>query len=293
MFRIIFTITLFLISSISVNSQSWIDEAQITTTHVSGNVYMLQGAGGNIGVSVGDDGLLMIDDQFAQLADKIKTALSDIHKGKLQFILNTHAHRDHVSGNAVFGSEGVLIAHENVRKRIIDRYENDPTADMAVGETGWPVITFESSLSIYFNGEKIKVIHYPKSHTDGDAVIYFEKSNVIHMGDLLFSGLFPFIDLESGGNVDEYIKNVKAILDKVPDGCMIIPGHGPLSTKKDLQIFYNMMVTTVKIIRDEMASGKTLEEIQNAGLGEEWKSWSWSFIPTATWIETVYTGSTK
>lgn len=293
MFRSIISVALILICSISVNSQSWIDEAQITTTHVAGNVYMLEGAGGNIGVSVGDDGILLIDDQYAQLADKIKIALAKINKGKLQFILNTHAHSDHVSGNAVFGAEGVLIAHENVRKRMIDEYNSDPANEMAVGENGWPVITFESSLSIYFNGEKIKVIHYPKSHTDGDAVIFFEKSNVVHMGDLMFSGLFPFIDLESGGDVDEYIKNVKAILDIIPDDCMIISGHGPLSTKKDLKVFYNMMVTTTKIIRDAMAGGKTMEEIQKAGLGDEWKSWSWNFIPTDTWIEIIYSGTPK
>ena len=162
---------------------------------------------------------------------------------------------------------------------------------MAVGEDGWPVITFNSSLTIYFNGEKIKVIHYPHSHTDGDAVIYFEKSNVIHMGDLLFSGLFPFIDLDSGGDVDEYIKNVKYILDNAPDNCKIIPGHGPLSTKKELRESYEMMVATTKIIRDAMKSGKTLEEIQKEGLGEKWKPWSWSFIPTNRWIETVYNSS--
>ena len=293
MLKTIFTITFILVCSISVSAQKWIDEAKIITTHVAGNVYMIEGAGGNIGVSVGEDGILLIDDQFAKLADKIKAALADIHKGKLQFILNTHAHGDHVGGNAVFGAEGVLIAHENVRDRMIDRYNEDPSDWMAVGKDGWPVITFESSLSIYFNGEKIKVAHYPKSHTDGDAVIFFEKSNVIHMGDLLFSGLFPYIDLDSGGDVDEYIKSVKSILDIVPNDSKIIAGHGPLSTKKELKESYEMMIATTKIIRDEMKNGKSLDEIQKAGLGEEWKSWSWSFIPTERWIEIIYNGSSK
>jgi glyoxylase-like metal-dependent hydrolase (beta-lactamase superfamily II) len=291
--RTFLTVVLFLLCSMSVNSQSWIDEAPIITTHVAGNVYMIEGAGGNIGVSVGDDGILMIDDQFAQIADKIKAALGEIHKGSLQFILNTHSHRDHVTANAIFGAEGVLIAHKNVRSRMIESFKSDPDDAMAVGKDGWPVITFESSLSIHFNGEELKVIHYPKSHTDGDAVIFFEKSNVIHMGDLMFSGLFPYIDLDSGGDVDEYIKSVKSILDIAPDDCMIIPGHGPLSTKKELQEFYEMMISTTDFIRAEMSNGKTMEEIQKAGLDEQWKSWSWSFIPENRWIEIIFNGNSK
>ncbi|MFQ5510477.1 MAG: MBL fold metallo-hydrolase [Candidatus Krumholzibacteriia bacterium] len=263
-------------------------EVSIKTTRVAGNVYMLEGSGGNIGVSVGADGILIVDDQFARLAEKIRAALRDISEGKLEFLLNTHWHGDHTGGNEVFGREATIIAHENVRKRMVTGAKRPERTIEPSPEGALPVITFDSSLSLHFNGEEIKAIHAPQSHTDGDCVVYFTGSNVVHMGDLFFSGLFPFVDLASGGDVEGYIHSVKKVLDELSGGVKIIPGHGPLSTLDDLESFHTMLVETTRVIRARMKDGRSLDEIKDAGLGARWDSWSWSFIPTERWIETVY-----
>lgn len=284
--RKLFITALLLFIAVSASAQRNFDDVEIKVIPAAGNIYMLEGAGGNIGVSVGEDGILMIDDQFAPLADKIKAALKDFNQGELKFILNTHVHGDHVGGNSIFGPQTTIIAHENIRKRMVDDFNNGE--DNAQGKDGWPVITFENSLSIHFNGEEIKVIHMPKGHTDGDAVIYFTKSNVVHTGDQMFSGLFPFVDLNNGGTVDGYIKNVERVIARISDDVVIIPGHGPLSTKADLIKFHTMLTTTTKMIRDYIDQDKTVDEIIETGLGDEWKDYSWSFIPTDRWIKTIY-----
>lgn len=268
-----------------LSAQGRFDNVEIKTTNVRGNVYMLEGQGGNIGVCAGEDGILIIDDQFAELADKIKTALKEINPGELKFLLNTHVHGDHVGGNSIFGKVATIIAHDNIRNRMIDKFNEDSTAQ---GKDGWPVITFDKSLTVHFNGETIEVMHFPKGHTDGDAVIYFKNANVVHMGDHMFSGLFPYIDVNSGGSVDGYITNVDAILAQINDSTMLIPGHGPLSTKKELTEFSRMLHMTTKKIRDMKSSGMTADEITAKGLGDEWKSYDWGFIPEKRWIETIF-----
>ncbi|KAA3636250.1 MAG: MBL fold metallo-hydrolase [Calditrichaeota bacterium] len=283
------TLIMMLICTGILSAQGRFDNVEIKTTHVRGNIYMLEGKGGNIGVCAGEDGILIIDDQFAELADKIKAALKEINPGELKFLLNTHVHGDHIGGNSIFGKVATIIAHDNIRNRMIDKFKEDSTAQ---GKNGWPVITFDKSLTVHFNNETIEVMHFPKGHTDGDAVIYFKDANIVHMGDHMFSGLFPYIDINSGGSVDGYIKNVDAVLAQVNDSTMIIPGHGPLSTKKELTVFSHMLHKTTKLIRDMKSSGMTSDEIAAEGLGDEWKSFDWGFIPTERWIETIYS-STK
>ena len=167
-------------------------DVKITAQHVAGSVHMLTGRGGNIGVSAGDDGLLMIDDQFEPLADKIRQALRDIHPGELKFVLNTHWHGDHTGGNVSFGKEALLLAHEKVRDRLATEQTIRGRSQGPLPPEGWPVVTFEDGLYIHFNGERIEVVHYPSGHTDGDAVVYFPESGVVHTGDLFFSGRFPW-----------------------------------------------------------------------------------------------------
>ncbi len=255
---------------------------EIKVIHVAKNVYMLQGEGGNIGVSVGDDGLLIVDDQFAPLAPKIEAALKQLHPGKLKFLLNTHHHGDHTGGNAYFGREAHIIAHENVRKRLA----NSPKEAL-------PVITFDESLHIHFNGEEIRLTHLPHGHTDGDSMIYFTGANVIHMGDQFFSGRFPNIDLGGGGDVRGYIRNVEHVLTNLPPEVKLIPGHGPLSTAKELKELHEMLVATSGIVEKQIAAGKSLGEIKAAGLPEKWKSWSAPAINTERWIEMLYRGLSK
>jgi cyclase len=259
---------------------------------VAGNVYMLQGAGGNIGVSAGPDGVLIVDDQFAPLAEKIRAALKGINPGKLRFVLNTHFHGDHTGGNPEFGPESTIIAQENVRKRLESGsvVRGNKTEPMVAA--GLPVVTFADSVSVHFNGEEIKVIHVPSSHTDGDSIIFFTKSNVVHMGDDFFNGLFPFVDLESGGSVEGLVAAVDKVLAQVPADAKIIPGHGPLTDVAGLKTFQRMLKETTALVHKGMAAGKTLEQLQAAGLPDEWKSWS-SFIDTKGWIATIHDSAEK
>ena len=272
-------------------AQNDFSKVEIKSTQVAGNIYMLEGSGGNIGVSVGADGILIVDDQFAPLADKIRAALSKLGEGKLRYILNTHYHGDHTGGNRVFGAEGTIVAHDNVRKRLSGEVKaaGNNNAPPQPAEA-LPVITFDNSLSVFFNGEEIRAMHVPHGHTDGDSVIYFTKANVVHMGDQFFNGMFPFIDLASGGSVEGYAHNVETVLGKIPAGAKIIPGHGPLATVDDLKKFSQMLNETIGIVRDRMKAGKTLDQIKAEGLPEKWNSWGQGFIKTPVWIETLYKG---
>ena len=265
-------------------------KVQMKATKVAGNVYMLEGAGGNIGVSVGDDGLLIVDDQFAPLADKIRAALKGIADKKLHFILNTHWHGDHTGGNVVFGPEATIIAHDNVRKRLATEQKSavfNSTTPPSPKEA-LPVITFDQTLTVHFNGEEIRAIHYPKGHTDGDSVIFFSASNVVHLGDDFFAGRFPFVDLESGGSVEGLVKNIGELITKIPADAKLIPGHGPISTLDDLKSYYRMLQQTTEIVRGKIKAGKTLDQIKTEGLPAEWAPWGTGFIKTDRWVETIY-----
>ena len=257
---------------------------KIETTPVAGNIYMLKGAGGNIGVSVGPDGILLVDNQFAPLAEKIRNALKELSERPLKFLLNTHFHGDHTGGNVIFGAEAHIIAHANVRKRL---QMESPAKE------GLPVVTFDDSLSIHFNDEDIRVIHFPNSHTDGDSVIFFTGSNVVHMGDLFFSGRFPYVDLNSGGDVEGLIKHIEKLLTELPPDVKLIPGHGPLSNIDDLKAYHRTLVETRDLIRSQIEAGKSLEQIKAAGLPQKWRSWGAGFISTGRWIEIVHRSLAK
>jgi cyclase len=285
------TLGFLLLFAVSIRAQQPdYSKVQIKATKVAGNVYMLEGAGGNIGVSVGEDGILIVDDQFAPLADKIRAALKGLTDKKLHFILNTHWHGDHTGGNVAFGPEAPIIAHDNVRKRLSTEQKSElfKNTTPPSPKEALPVITFDQSLSVHFNGEEIRVIHYPQGHTDGDSVIFFTSSNVVHLGDDFFAGRFPFVDLESGGTVEGLVKNIGEIIDKIPEGAKLIPGHGPISTVDDLKSYHRMLTQTTDIVRQKIAAGKTLAQIKTEGLPDEWKPWGSGFIKTDLWLETIY-----
>ena len=286
----ILSLTLLLVFAAAVQAQTDFSKVQIKATKVAGNVYMLEGAGGNIGVSVGDDGLLIVDDQFAPLADKIRAALKGIADKKLHFILNTHWHGDHTGANVAFGPEATIIAHDNVRKRLSTEQKStvfNSTTPPSPKEA-LPVITFDKTLTVHFNGEEIRAIHFPQGHTDGDSVIFFTASNVVHLGDDFFAGRFPFVDLESGGSVEGLVRNIGELITKIPAGAKLIPGHGPISTLDDLKSYHRMLQQTTEIVRQKIAAGKTLEQVKSEGLPEEWKPWGEGFIKTDRWVETIY-----
>lgn len=264
---------------------------EVKAEKVAGNVWILTGRGGNIGVSVGADGLLIVDDQYAPLAEKIRAKLKELSNGKLRFILNTHYHGDHTGGNKEFGPEAPIIAHDNVRKRLATPPDDAAARErwaQANPKEAWPVLTFGDRVSIHFNGEEIRAIHFPQGHTDGDSIIFFTASNVVHMGDDFFAGRFPYVDLNAGGTVQGLTKNIEDVIGKLPADVKIIPGHGPVSTVDDLRAYHKMLVATTDIVQKRKAAGMSLEDAKKAGLPDEWKEWGSGFINTDRWIETIY-----
>lgn len=257
------------------------DNVTITTTKLSDNVYMLVGAGGNIGVSVGDDGVFVIDDQFAPLTTKIEAAIKTLSDKQIQFLVNTHYHGDHTGGNENMKKLGTtIIAHDNVRKRLEDKPKD-----------ALPVITFNDELSLHINGEKISVFHVEHAHTDGDALLYFTKSNVLHTGDVYFNKRYPYIDLNSGGSVNGYIEAVKKGLSAINDDTKIIPGHGELSTKAEYQFFLEMLETLKDNVLSEIKKGKTEDEVAaNSEITKVYDDlgYSWNFISSEKIRRTFY-----
>lgn len=235
------------------------DDVKITTISVTDQIFMLQGAGGNIGISIGDDGVFVIDDQFAPLTEKIHTAIKSLSNGNIKFLVNTHYHGDHTGGNENMTKLGAtIIAHDNVRQRMSTTPKRDGTDQP---EAALPIITFNEKLSLFINGEKVGVFHIDNAHTDGDALLYFTKNNVLHTGDTYFKGRYPYIDLNSGGSVNGYIEAVKLGLKLSDENTKIIPGHGDLSNRTEYESFLRMLENLKKRVQDEIDSGKTEEEV--------------------------------
>ena len=272
--RNIIIVVLLFASCLTVTAQNF-DTVNIKTTKVAGSVYMLEGSGGNIGVLVGNDGVILIDDQFAPLSEKIKKAIAAISDKQIKFIINTHFHGDHSDGNKVFGSEGsIIVAHENARKRLSTDYifEAFKQEQKALSYEGLPKITFAESLNFNMNGETVQVIHIKNAHTDGDAAIYFKESNVLHTGDAFVRYGLPFIDDGGGGTIDGMIKGADQMLKMINDETKIIPGHGQISNKKDLQDFKNQLQTIRNRIADGIKAGKTVDQIISSDPTKEFKT---------------------
>ena len=265
----------------TARAQQDFSKVEMKSERVAGNVYVLQGAGGNIGVSAGPDGLLIVDDEFLPLAPKIEAALQQINPGKLKFVLNTHYHGDHTGSNAHFGRQAPIIAHANVRKRL----GRTPAPKEAL-----PVVTFDETLSVHFNGEEIKLRHVPSGHTDSDCLIFFTKSNVVHMGDQFFCGMFPNIDLNGGGSIKGYIQNVAHAIETIPADARIIPGHGPVGGIEELKQFHQMLVATSAFVEKQIAGGKTIEQVKKEGVPAEWKKWAGPSITEDRWLDILYRG---
>lgn len=292
-YKLLCTLLLITMACVSVadfNDQDF-SKIELKKIKVTDHIYMLQGvngfAGGNIAVSVGEDGTLMVDDQLSPMNEKITLLLENMQADKPKFVLNTHWHGDHTGGNAVFGKDATIIAHHNVRKRVSTDQHGHFGKTPASPKHAWPIITFNEALSIHFNGEEIRFLHFPNGHTDGDGVVYFVESNVVHMGDLLFTDVFPFIDLDTGGNVFKYAENLQTIMEWLPEDVKIIPGHGQLTDIKGIEKTHNMLLETSMYVIGKVNQGKTLEDIQSEGLPEEWKSWGNGFVNEKFWISLI------
>lgn len=232
-------------------------DVTIEVIPVNDNVYMLKGAGGNIGVLTGNDGVFMIDDQFAQLTEKIKVAIGTISDQPIRFLVNTHHHGDHTGGNANFKEDDALImAHENVRKRLSQK-------DTDAKNDGLPIITFNDKMNLHINNNDIVIAHVHNAHTDGDALIYLPQSNVLHTGDTFFNGMFPYIDLESGGSVDGDIKAAETGISLINDNTKIIPGHGAIANRSDYKAYLNMLKTIRENVQKAIEDGASEDEIIN------------------------------
>jgi len=269
-------------------------KVQIKTEKLSNSTYMLQGAGGNIGLSVGEDAVFVVDDQFAPLTPKIKAAIAAISKKPVKFVVNTHWHFDHTGGNENFGKGGaVIVAHENVRKRMssdqVIAFMNMPIK--AAPAVALPVITFGNDISFHLNGEELYVFHVPNGHTDGDAIVHFKTSNVVHMGDTYFNKIYPFIDTSSGGTPEGIVAAVDRVLKSTNDATRFIPGHGPLGTRADLSAYRTMLDTVAGRVTALAKEGKTVEQVVATKPTAEFDEvWGKGFLPPAKFIEMLYKG---
>ena len=273
----------------AAQAQQNFDKVEIKIEKLSPTTYVLFGAGGNIGVSVGDDALFIIDDQYAPVTPKILAALKTISDKPVKFVLKTHWHGDHTGGNENMGKAGALIvAHDNVRKRMsseqfiaLFKSKVAPAPKAAL-----PVVTFSSDVTFHLNGDEIFGFHVAKAHTDGDTIVHFKNSNVIHMGDTFFNGLYPFIDVSSGGHPDGVIAVADRVLAIANDTTKIIPGHGPVCTKADLKVYRDMLATVSGRIKALVKAGKTPDEIKAAKPTAEFdEKWGRAFLPPASFID--------
>ena len=239
-------------------------KVEIRTTRLSDTVYMLQGSGGNIGVSAGEDTVFIVDDQFAPLTPKIQAAISKISPKPVQFVLNTHWHGDHTGGNENLGKAGaIIVAHENVRKRLSKDQFIDliKSREKALAKSGLPVVTFSTSINFHLNEEEIRIVHAPRAHTDGDAIVHFDTSDIVHMGDIFWNGLYPFIDYSSGGSITGVIAACDRVISMTTDRTKFIPGHGPLGTRAELAAYRDMLVAISARVHQGIVDGKSDEEI--------------------------------
>ncbi len=282
-------ILLALAFSIHVRAQSE-QEPTVSVTPIKDGLYLLQGRGGNVVASQGDDGMLLVDDDYPQYQPAYQQAVKALGADGVRFIVNTHWHGDHTGGNAAWGESGsVILAHDNVRRRLSSR--QDIKAFNRVVEpspaSAWPLVTFADSLALHVNGETVEVQHFPRGHTDGDSMVFFVEANVVHTGDHYFKDRFPFVDIGSGGTVGGFIENIRALLERVDYYTVIVPGHGDLANQEDLARFYNMLVETREEVRAMQARGMDLAAMQAAGLDAKWDSWGSGFIKADRWISFV------
>lgn len=260
-------------------------------------IHVIFGVGGNIAVSAGPDGVFVIDDQYPNSAPANLAKIKEIAGGAPRYLLNTHWHADHAGGNAAFAGAGAMIfAHENVRKRLSGEVKSiglDGKAAAAAPEPAWPVITFSDGVDFYLNGERILASKMRSSHTDGDSIVWFREPNILHTGDILFNGLFPVIDLGSGGSVRGYLDAMRDIYAMVDDKTRIIPGHGEIATKADLAKQIAMLEGAIKAVEARIKAGDTLQQAIARKPLTPWKGFAWSFISEDSFTTTLYNGLKK
>jgi glyoxylase-like metal-dependent hydrolase (beta-lactamase superfamily II) len=264
---------------------------QIVTAHpLTKSIFMIEGAGGNITASIGPDGVLLVDDDFVEMADKLLAKLKELNGASPRFIINTHFHYDHTGGNKIFGKTATIIATNEVRERLSATQRLWGEDHPPYPEAALPTVTYEDTLNLHLNGEDIRVVHVKSGHTDGDSVVFFKNSNVVSMGDLYFSGMYPIFHPEHRGSLRGFMADIKSVIDQIPKESQIVPGHGPLSSKAELERYYRMIQASVATVQAGITHGLTLKQIQKAGLPREWKPFSHGYLTTDQWLALVYKG---
>ena len=275
------------------NDDAQEDKRDFSVTKLSDNIHVLMGingfTGGNIAILTGNDGVIMVDDSMPPLGDKLKAASRKVTGSDIDFLINTHVHGDHIANNALFAKDGSwIVAHKNLRQHLLEKGNG---AGEKVAPEALPVITFDSEMNFHLNGEAAVITHMANGHTDGDAIIHYTEANIIHTGDLMFNGMFPFIDLNSGGNINGYLDAQKKIHDLANDETKIIPGHGPMATKADLQAAVEMLEDSVALIKKHVAEGMSEDEVVKANpLQKYHEKWNWGFITTEKMTRQLYSG---
>jgi cyclase len=293
---IVLAVLLFACSQAASQDEDF-SKVQMKVTKVAGTVYMLEGKGGNIGASIGEDGIVVIDDQYAPLAERIQAALKSITDKPVRFIINTHFHEDHTGANAYFQKQAPIIAHDNVRKRLENggsagnggsvHFDAKPQPLEAL-----PILTFDHDVTVHLNGEDIRALYFPAGHTDGDSIIFFSKSNVVHMGDDFGIYGFPFIDVDSGGSINGMIDAVEKVIAMLPPDAKVIPGHGPVSSVDDMRAYLKLLKDTREVVQGALKQGKTLEQMRQAKILDPWKKYSGEFISEDAYLETLFNSLT-
>ena len=286
-----------LLGAPALAQQEDFSKVQVKAEKLSPTTYMLTGAGGNLGLSVGTDAVFLIDDQFAPLTTRIKAEIAKLSKKPIRFVINTHWHFDHTGGNENLGKAGALIvAHENVRKRMSTEQFIE-FLDMKIKvepRVALPVVTFTRDVTFHLNGDEIHVLHVPNAHTDGDAIVHFKTSDVVHMGDVFFNLLYPFIDTSSGGTIDGMIAAADRALELAGDKTKIIPGHGPLASKADLRAYRDMLATVSGRIKAGKQAGRSLEEVVATKPTAEFDAvWGKGFLPPHKFVEMIWKNLAK
>ncbi len=268
------------------------DKISFKVQKLADGVYMLEGvggfAGGNVGVSAGPDGILLVDASFPPLAPKLQAELKKLSKKPLKYIVNTHFHGDHTSGNSVFGGKATIIAHENTRRRLAtDGFR----PEMPAPPQALPVMTIDGRLTLYFNGDEIRTVPAGPAHTDGDVTVTFKKANVVHLGDIFFNGMYPFIDIDHGGSVKGYVAAVEKALAELPPDAKIIPGHGPRGGRKELEAFLSMLKETVALVEAGLAQNRSVANLRTSKIFAKYDdTWGKGVIPSDEYLDHLYRG---
>jgi cyclase len=269
-----------------------LSNVEFRVSAVAGNVYVLQGAGGNIGALVGEDGVLLVDDESAPLVNKVRAALRSITDKPVRAVINTHYHGDHVGGNAYFQQQAPVIAQDNVRRRLEAGGTTGNGGSMhfaaeAQPRDALPLITYDHAVTVHINGEDVLVLHYPAGHTDGDSVVFFPASKVVHMGDE-FVTHFPFVDVEAGGSLKGMIDAVGDVIARLPADAKVIPGHGRVSNVSDLRAYLTMLKETRQAVASALKDGMTLDQMKRARILDPWKAYAGEFVSEDAFLETLY-----